>query len=137
MKQAWLCLLAVLFTLAMGCSTPETRSRENPGAFEKLSARQKSTVLQGKVERGMSADAVIIAFGKPTRVEKAGATEHWIYTRAEFYEVPHWRERSVPRADGRMATIPEYDPLQMKRSVDDLEVIFKNRKVASWKKIGR
>jgi outer membrane protein assembly factor BamE (lipoprotein component of BamABCDE complex) len=131
--KAWLWLLPL--ALLAGCSTPQSRSKEKQAAFDHMSAKQKTAVLDGKVEPGMSKDAVYIAFGKPDRVSKDGGAEKWIFTKPEFYDIPHWRYRSVQRADGRMSTIPEYDPLQMKRYVDDLEVTFKNGKVAGWKKL--
>ena len=102
-----------------------------------MSAKQKAAVLDGKVEPGMSKDAVYIAFGPPDRVSKGGGVERWIYTKPEFYDIPHWRTRCVQRADGRMTTIPEYDPLQMKRYVDDLEVTFRNGRVTDWKNLNK
>ena len=129
--------IIVLVLAAAGCSTPETRSKEKQAAFDMLSPKQKADVLGGKVVVGMSADAVYIAFGPPDRVSKGGGTDRWIYTKPEFYDIPHWRYRCVQRADGRMAAIPEYDPLQMKRYVDALEVTFKKGRVVDWKKFDR
>jgi hypothetical protein len=126
---------SALLALAVGCSTPDARSKEKSAAFEKLPSKQKAAVLQGKVEPGMSKDAVYIAFGPPDRISKVNGTERWIYVKPEFYDIPHWRYRCVQRSDGRMASIPEYDPLYMKRYVDDLEVTFKNGRVSSWRKL--
>lgn len=121
--------------LLAGCSTAQSRSKEKQAAFDKLSAKQQAAVLDGRVETGMTRDAVYIAFGPPDRTSRDGSIERWIYTKPEFYDIPHWRYRCVQRSDGRMSTIPEYDPLQMKRYVDDLEVRFKNGKVSDWKKL--
>jgi len=130
-----LLLLCAIAGLLVSCSTPASRSKEKQSAFDHMSAKQKVAVLDGKVEPGMSKDAVYIAFGKPDRISKEGGVEKWVFTKPEFYDIPHWRYRCVVRSDGRMASIPEYDPLQMKRYVDDLEVTFKNGKVAGWKKL--
>ena len=134
MKQAWL-LFPVIVALAAGCASPESRSKERQGSFDKLSARQKADVLEGKVAVGMTTDAVYIAFGEPSRISKNGGVEKWIYTKPEFYDVPHWQYRCIQRGDGHVATIPEYDPLQMKREVDSLEVIFKKGRVTDWRKL--
>ena len=128
-------LLTLLAALTPGCATPENRAKEKTSAFDKLPSAQKKAALEGKVLVGMNPDAVWIAFGQPDRVKKNGSRESWIYTRPEFYEIPHWRYRCVQRHDGRSMALPEYDPLQFKRYVNDLEVIFKNGKVVDWKKL--
>lgn len=135
MKQAWLYVPAILLLLAVGCSTTQSRSKEKQASFDKLTPKQKSDVLDGMVSVGMDTDAVFIAFGPPDRKSKEGKFERWIYTKPEFYDIPHWRYRCVQRAGGGISTIPEYDPLQMKREVDSLEVFFKNGKVMDWKKL--
>jgi outer membrane protein assembly factor BamE (lipoprotein component of BamABCDE complex) len=128
-------MIVIALALLAGCSTTESRSKDKQVSFDRLTPRQKSDVLDGKVAVGMNTDAVFIAFGPPERVAKEGKSERWTYTKAEFYDVPHWRDRCVQRAGGGISTIPEYDPLQMKREVDSLEVIFKNGKVTTWKKL--
>jgi outer membrane protein assembly factor BamE (lipoprotein component of BamABCDE complex) len=130
----WVCLI-VLFFLLSGCSTPESRAKDNPAGFKKLSAKQKAIVLEGQIEKGMSKDAVQIAFGKPNRVRKSDGAERWIYTKPEYYDIPHWRYETVRSSNGRLLTIPQYDPLQMRRDVDAMEVTFRNGKVVAWREL--
>jgi hypothetical protein len=128
-------LCPILLALLVGCATPENRAKEKPGALAGMSAAQKKDALAGKISIGMPKDGVWIAFGEPAGVEKDGSIERWTYTRAEFYEIPHWRYRSLCRVDGRHYAVPEYDPLQFKRYVNDMVVTFKNGKVTGWKKL--
>ena len=80
-------LLSALFAgcLVASCapSTPETRIRTHPEKFATLDKKEQSLVQQGLIARGMSPDAVILAWGSPSqRLEgnKDGkATERWDY----------------------------------------------------------
>ena len=129
----WVCAIT-LFSLLIGCSTPQTRAQEKSEMFQKLSSEERAIVLKGKIQPGMNTDAVYIAFGEPQHIEKEGNQEVWVYTKTEFYEIPNWHYHQIYRHDGRTFEVPEYDPLQMKRRVKNLEVVFKNGKVVSWKK---
>ncbi len=65
-------------------STPQARIQENPARFAALPANQQALVEGGEISRGMSRDAVDLAWGPPSsRFEgsKGGkATERWDYT---------------------------------------------------------
>ena len=109
-------LLATLGSLLLltACSTPERRAMERPTAFGKLSAEQKKLVLGGQVRRGMSPDAVYIAWGAPDlRLDNGKsktAMETWIYARElsvyrpmEYYDYayPSLEQRGPSFAYGR------------------------------------
>ncbi len=80
-------LLPILAFLAVSCasSTPAKRVEKNPELHAALSSHQKKLVAEGKIENGMSPDAVYLAWGTPaSRAEgqDGGQTfEKWDYTR--------------------------------------------------------
>ncbi|MDF1816815.1 MAG: hypothetical protein P1V20_31725 [Verrucomicrobiales bacterium] len=59
------------------------RISQSPDKFSKLSKSQKTAVKQGQVCRGMSKDAVCLAWGKPDQVQKSGKKVVWIYMSRE------------------------------------------------------
>ncbi len=80
-------LLACIATGALvlsGCSTVSSRIDSNRAAFEQLSPEQKALVGQGKIQGGMSQQAVFIAWGQPqqktTGLVRGVPTETWVYT---------------------------------------------------------
>lgn len=68
-------------------STPQKRIEKHPVSYSKLSTEEKAKVEQGRIEQGMSKDAVFLAFGKPGRVSygsKDGQEyEQWDYVGSE------------------------------------------------------
>lgn len=80
-------LLFMVFTV-VSCSLPSPQNRiaSNGGMYSKLSPAHRQLVSQGKIEEGMSKDAVYLAWGSPDRIfqgEKGGVTrERWVYTRS-------------------------------------------------------
>jgi hypothetical protein len=79
-----------LFTLSLGLSfascvpsTPQTRIQQSPQKFAALDATQRSLVQQGQISRGMSLDAVYLAWGHPSRSFQGSRngklTERWDY----------------------------------------------------------
>lgn len=88
-----MCVAVAVGLLGTACQSPSPASRieENPVLFRSLSAEQQLLVQQGRICKGMSKEAVFLAWGNPgsapLRGEKAGkAYERWVYT----------RERAVP-----------------------------------------
>lgn len=87
-------VFAVSFGLLLAAcqtSTPASRIEENPVLYRALSPEQQLMVQQGRICKGMSREAVFLAWGNPgsapLKGEKAGkAYERWVYT----------RERAVP-----------------------------------------
>lgn len=83
-----------------GCSTGGTvasRKQERYSAYEALSPELRSLVDQGKIQTGMSTDAVYIAWGKPGRVTEgdygAGPAITWAYLDSylQQYNTLGWR----------------------------------------------
>jgi hypothetical protein len=77
------CSIAAL--LLASCAAPlQRRIEKNPQIYNGLSDHQKSLVQQGKVEEGMTKEAVFLSWGKADRVssgQKQGkAYDRWIYT---------------------------------------------------------
>ena len=64
-------------------STPQARIQENPRKFTALSAKQRSLIEQGQICRGMSFDAVYLAWGSPSGSFQGSQdgknTERWDY----------------------------------------------------------
>jgi hypothetical protein len=74
---------ALGLVLAAGCSTPDTRIKNNPEAFNRLTAPQQDMIRKGQVGLGFDESMVRLALGDPdrtrTRVSALGATETWVY----------------------------------------------------------
>jgi hypothetical protein len=84
MKYAALPLLMIVWSLgACAPNTPEQRIAQSPAVFEALPAKQQTLVRQGELSRGMSPDAVILAWGAPSRrysgVSNGTSAERWDY----------------------------------------------------------
>ncbi len=82
-----LLLLPLLAVFAVSCSssrTPAKRIEKNAEAYNKLSARHQELVENGRIEEGMSREAVLLAWGEPgTKTEgqlKGRSFEKWSYT---------------------------------------------------------
>ena len=95
MKKFAPALLASLIFSACAPSTPQTRIQRSPEKFAALSQSEQSLVQRGQLARGMSADAVLLAWGAPDRryegFRNALPTERWdyladrpIYTHSSF-----------------------------------------------------
>jgi hypothetical protein len=73
----------VLAVLAGGCATPESRIKESPAAFARLTPDQQALVRAGQVATGFDMDAVRLALGDPDRVvtvtNAAGRRQVWHY----------------------------------------------------------
>lgn len=121
-------------------TTPADRIAENPAAFQSLPPQQQLLVQQGRIEQGMSADAVLLAWGAPNSAPVYGQkdgrkTERWIYRGYEPVTVmPDW---GAPH----YGPYGWYDPLYPTNSTayiptQDAYVEFVNGKVTSWEKKG-
>jgi len=73
--------------LLAGCSTPQTRIKKNPAAFDRCTPEQQDLIKQGKVALGFDVEMVKLALGDPdrvtTRTDASGTSEVWHY---ETYE---------------------------------------------------
>lgn len=76
--------LSALFLLA-SCvpSTPQARIEKDPQKFEALDGKQKALVRQGQIARGMTPDAVYLAWGDPSAIFQGSrngkSSERWDY----------------------------------------------------------
>ena len=62
------CAAATAFwSVSCAPSTPDHRISERPAAFEALSEKHKDLVKRGELGKGMSHDAVALAWGSPSR----------------------------------------------------------------------
>src|SRR5215468_2806192 len=87
----------LLFALAFGitagalvlvsCASTQTRISQNPQMYQRLSARDQALVSQGQIRRGMTMDAVWLAWGTPDQKVPGPMrdSETWVYLR---YDTP-------------------------------------------------
>lgn len=74
--------------IASSCAsnTTQTRIQKNPALFANLPANQKQLAQQGRMQKGMTKDAVFFAWGKPDGVTSGNRNnkdfERWVYTRS-------------------------------------------------------
>lgn len=77
-----LLLLSLVFS-ACAPSTPQARIQKYPEKFAALDPREQALVQQGQIDRQMSMDAVILAWGPPDRrfegSKDSKMTERWDY----------------------------------------------------------
>ena len=68
-----------------GCATTEARISKHPEMYQRLSATDQALVSHGQIRRGMTMDAVWLAWGDPEQKLPGGmrgdATETWVYLR--------------------------------------------------------
>jgi hypothetical protein len=93
MKTSKLCLISAAAICAVwlaGCSTPETRIRDNPETYAQLSPQQQQLVRAGRVGVGFDMAAVKLALGNPDRItlrtDSQGETQVWHYVEYVYYD---------------------------------------------------
>ncbi len=83
MKMLLSALSAGLMLASCVPSTPQTRIDRNPQVFSSLVDKQKSLVERGELGRGMTRDAVFLAWGPASRIfqgsKNGKSTERWDY----------------------------------------------------------
>lgn len=83
MKKLITATLAGLLFVSCAPSTPQARIQSNPEKFAALTSKEKNLVREGQLARGMSPDAVEIAWGRPSERFEGNknqrSTERWDY----------------------------------------------------------
>lgn len=138
-----LALVVAPLLLAASCapSSPQARIARQPETFARLDAREKQLVERGELARGMTPEAVRLAWGEPSRrydgEQDGKPTERWDYVRSEprtwdgFYFGPSFGDIGPYRyrAFGLgVAPGVSYEPVLHAR------VIFLNGRVDSWER---
>lgn len=84
MKKLLPTVLAACFLASCVPSTPQARIDRNPQAFAALGKKHQELVKQGHIARGMSPDAVRLAWGDPAQrfegSKNSRVTERWDYS---------------------------------------------------------
>lgn len=87
MKNFLPLLAPLLLCVSCVAPTPQSRIARNPQWFASLTPREKHLVEQGQLSRGMPPEAVLLAWGEPSRRyqgEQSGKPmERWDYTTRE------------------------------------------------------
>ena len=76
-------LFALVFSSCATNNTPTTRISKSPEIFQQLSPSDQELAKQGKVKEGMTKNAVLIAWGEPSKINKGSKDgagfEKWYY----------------------------------------------------------
>ena len=132
-------LLSVTSILLAGCagSKIDGRKRERVAAYAALSPAQQRLVDDGRIDVGMPADVVYIAWGKPSMmVPTTPGNVTWIYRCKDT--------KARPAADARMMPPSSYDGRYYNRprgmqymhiDYECAEVNFENNVVKSWREL--
>jgi len=128
MKMGIALVLAVFFLT--GCATTntiESRKRERAAAYAALSPEFRALVDGGQIRKGMTEDAVYIAWGKPAQIlqqeDQNGAATLWLYEGGWMEETRYWYGRRYSRLEH------DYQPRTYVRA----EIVFVNGQVVSWR----
>jgi len=89
-----LVLLAGLLLAGCASSTVDFRRRERAASFSALTPEFQTLVLDHQIRRGMTPDAVYIAWGKPAQIlhqqDNNGVVTTWLYEGNWVDEVRYW-----------------------------------------------
>lgn len=138
--------LGAMILASCAPSTPASRIAARPPMFERLPARHQDLVEQGKIDKGMSTDAVYIAWGNASRVyegnEGGKPTLRWDYGgSAPVYSNGYFG--SYGWGGGRFGPYGYYpygEQIGFGTSIQYVPyrkatVLFENGRVASWEKL--
>ncbi len=126
MKQSLYLLLALALLTGCATSSIESRRRERASGYASLTPEMKTLVDQGQIRRGMTQDAVYIAWGKPSQMlqqeDQRGLVVFWLYHGGWLEETRYWTYHS-------RAPVTDYQP----RTYVSAEITFLNGVVDSWR----
>jgi hypothetical protein len=136
-------LLAAAALFMVSCTSAIVKRIErNPEIYNSLSSQHKALVQQGRVEEGMTKQAVFLSWGKPDRAargSKSGKTyERWsyagydpVYTTSLSYRAGYWGYH--PHGRGYYGYDPfYYEPIMTYVPYEARRVEFLNGIVTSW-----
>jgi hypothetical protein len=125
-KQGLLLLLTGMLLMGCASSSIESRRRERAAAYAGFPSDVKTLVDQGQVRRGMTQDAVYIAWGKPSQIlqqeDQRGMVTFWLYHGGWLEETRYWTPHT-------RFPITDYQP----RTYVSAEITFVNSIVDSWR----
>ncbi|TAE72927.1 MAG: hypothetical protein EAZ65_04750 [Verrucomicrobia bacterium] len=140
-------VLPLLLFASCAPSTPATRIAAQPAAFAQLPTHQQELVRQGRIDKGMSPAAVLLAWGRPSREyeghEAGSTTLRWDYTgTAPVYHAPYPGYYGYGYAYSRFGSYrrapyldvgigPEISYLPYRRA----SVLFREGRVSEWEQI--
>lgn len=126
--------LATIIVLG-GCSSPESRIKENPAAFARCTPQQQELIKQGKVDIGFDQEMVKLALGEPDRVyertDAAGRSETWVYTTYEGSDGMLYYRGWYHRYYGAPRLYPYYLDYPNRREQERFRLVMRNGKVES------
>lgn len=133
-----LALVPALLVVSSCSTTPQDRIADNPAAYQQLTQAQKVSVSYGKLTKGMSPEAVKLAWGTPDSIVRSGqggkTMERWVYTKDGYSFAlgvgggSGWASRNNVSAVGAGVSMPiGSQPLQTKAVVT-----FEKGEVESW-----
>lgn len=83
MKKLLAAVTPLLMLASCVPSTPQARIQQSPGKFEALGEKHRALVERGEITRGMTMDAVYLAWGSPSATfqgsKNGRTTERWDY----------------------------------------------------------
>jgi hypothetical protein len=125
-----LLLLALLFAGCATRSTIQSRKQERAASYAALTPELQKLVDDGQIRRGMSEDAVYIAWGKPAQIlrqeDVRGARTVWLYEGGWMEETRYWSGHTYHSRLER-----DYQPRTYVRA----EIVFVNGAVESWRSL--
>lgn len=133
-----LALVPSILAFSSCSTTPQDRIEKNPAAYQQLTQEQQVKVSYGRLSRGMSPEAVRLAWGDPDDVVQGGqggkVVERWLYTNGGYsFSLgvgggPAWASRHSVSAVGAGVSIPLGGEAPRARAV----VTFVNGRVEAW-----
>jgi len=132
-RLRWIGLAAVAALVLTACSTPETRIRQNPAAFSRLTPDQQELIKKGQIAVGFDQEMVQLALGEPdhirTRTDAHGVGEIWSYTTYENADGVLLYRGWYHRYYLGDPFFPYYLNYPVRREHEHLRVIFRDGKV--------